>query len=109
MANQHHLAERQEHSSDVGTKEADIFDVSVDNEIAKHSQRSGAVRHQSGARAANGKRQKKDEKYGFGGKKRHAKAGDATSSGDLSKFNVKKMKAKSSRPGKNRRKAAASK
>ncbi|EHK15122.1 uncharacterized protein TRIVIDRAFT_117362 [Trichoderma virens Gv29-8] len=100
---------RQEHSSDVGTKEADIFDVSVDNEIAKHSQRSGAGRQQSGARPVNAKRQKKNEKYGFGGKKRHAKSGDAMSSGDLSKFSAKKMKAKSSRPGKSRRKAAASK
>ncbi|KAK4082117.1 uncharacterized protein Triagg1_1929 [Trichoderma aggressivum f. europaeum] len=100
---------RQEHSSDVGTKEADIFDVSVDNEIAKHSQRSGTGRQQSGARPVNAKRQKKNERYGFGGKKRHAKSGDAMSSGDLSKFNVKKMKTKSSRPGKSRRKAAASK
>ncbi|KAL7930535.1 eukaryotic rRNA processing protein EBP2 domain-containing protein, partial [Trichoderma chlorosporum] len=99
---------RQENSTDVGTKEADIFDVSVENEIAKHSQRSGAGRQQPGARSVNAKRQKKNEKYGFGGKKRHAKSGDATSSGDLSRFNVKKMKAKSSRPGKNRRKAAAS-
>ncbi|TFB00127.1 rRNA-processing protein EBP2 [Trichoderma ghanense] len=100
---------RQEHSSDVGTKEADIFDVSVDNEIAKHSQRSGAGRQQSGTRTVNAKRQKKNEKYGFGGKKRHAKAGDALSSGDLSRFNVKKMKGKASRPGKSRRKAAAHK
>jgi rRNA-processing protein EBP2 len=103
------FTERQEHSSDVGTKEADIFDVSVDNEIAKHSQRSGAGRQQSGARTPNVKRQKKNEKYGFGGKKRHAKSGDALSSGDLSRFNVKKMKGKASRPGKSRRKAAASK
>ncbi|EHK49757.1 uncharacterized protein TrAtP1_011012 [Trichoderma atroviride] len=98
---------RQEHNSDVGTKEADIFDVSVDNEIAKHSQRSGSTRQQSGAHAPNAKRQKKNEKYGFGGKKRHAKSGDAASSGDLSRFNVKRMKSKASRPGKSRRKAAA--
>ncbi|KAK1237509.1 hypothetical protein MKX08_003134 [Trichoderma sp. CBMAI-0020] len=98
---------RQEHNTDVGTKEADIFDVSVDNEIAKHSQRSGSARQQSGARAPNAKRQKKNEKYGFGGKKRHAKSGDAASSGDLSRFNVKRMKSKASRPGKSRRKAAA--
>ncbi|KAL7794964.1 eukaryotic rRNA processing protein EBP2 domain-containing protein [Trichoderma ceciliae] len=100
---------RQEHNSDVGTKEADILDVSVDTEIAKHSQRSGAVRQQPGARTVNAKRQNKDEKYGFGGKKRYAKSGDAVSSGDLSRFNVKKMKTKSSRPGKSRRKAVASK
>lgn len=107
LANEHYLVERQEHNSDVGTKEADIFDVSVDNEIAKHSQRSGSTRQQSGARASNAKRQKKNEKYGFGGKKRHAKSGDAVSSGDLSRFNVKRMKSKASRPGKGRRKAAA--
>lgn len=61
-----------------------------------------------------GKRQKKDEKYGFGGKKRHAKSGDAASSGDLSGFNAKGMKAggrgkiTKARPGKDRRKAMSS-
>lgn len=79
----------------------------MDNEIAKHSQRSGSTRQQSGAHAPNAKRQKKNEKFGFGGKKRHAKSGDAVSSGDLSRFNVKRMKSKASRPGKSRRKAAA--
>lgn len=60
------------------------------------------------------KRQKKDEKYGFGGKKRNAKSGDAISSGDLSGFNAKGMKAggkgkvSKARPGKDRRKAMAS-
>ncbi|KAK5993157.1 rRNA-processing protein EBP2 [Cladobotryum mycophilum] len=106
---------RQESSGDVGTNEADLFDVGVDTEIAKHSQRSGAGRQQRGPQSANPKRQKKNEKYGFGGKKRHAKSGDAVSSGDLSTFNAKKMKAggkpkgKASRPGKGRRKAMASK
>jgi rRNA-processing protein EBP2 len=64
-----------------------------------------------GGNAANGKRQKKNEKYGFGGKKRHAKSGDAMSSGDLSGFNARKMKeggkggvSKAQRPGKSRRK-----
>merc|ERR1712054_358049 len=57
----------------------------------------------------NTKRQKKDEKYGFGGKKRHAKSGDFASSSDLSGFSAKAMKAKGgvskSRPGKSKRKA----
>ncbi|KOS18376.1 rRNA-processing protein EBP2 [Escovopsis weberi] len=109
---------RQESSGDVGTNEADMFDVGVDTEIAKHSQRSGAGRgaKPGGARPPNAKRQKKNEKYGFGGKKRHSKSGDAMSSGDLSGFNAKKMKAgakskgkAASRPGKSRRKAMASK
>jgi rRNA-processing protein EBP2 len=57
------------------------------------------------------KRQKKNEKYGFGGKKRHAKSGDAMSSGDLRSFSVKKMKGGpkgggAKRPGKSKRAAA---
>ncbi len=51
------------------------------------------------------KRQKKDEKFGFGGKKRFKKSGDAMSSGDLRGFSTKKMKggAAKQRPGKARR------
>lgn len=40
----------------------------------------------------NAKRQKKDSKFGHGGKKRYAKSGDAASSGDLSGFSAKRMK-----------------
>jgi rRNA-processing protein EBP2 len=40
----------------------------------------------------NFKRQKKDTKYGFGGKKRHAKSNDAISSADGRGFSAKKMK-----------------
>ncbi|KAF4975099.1 hypothetical protein FZEAL_8078 [Fusarium zealandicum] len=97
------------------TKEADIFDVGVESEMKKHGQRSGSGRGQmgSGAGGNNNKRTKKNEKYGFGGKKRHAKSGDAASSGDLSGFNAKKMKAGAgkvtkSRPGKARRKSMGS-
>ncbi|KJZ75515.1 hypothetical protein HIM_04978 [Hirsutella minnesotensis 3608] len=110
---------RQESGADVGTKEAEMFDVGVDHEIAKHSQRSGKGAPAGGSHAPNSKRVKKNEKYGFGGKKRHAKSGDAISSGDLSGFNAKQMKAggakgkgnahKASRPGKARRKAMATK
>lgn len=84
--------------------------MAVDDEISKHSQRAGAGRSSA---VPNKKRQRKDDKYGFGGKKRHSKSGDAMSSGDLSGFNAKKMKAggktKATRPGKNRRKAKSSK
>lgn len=89
-----------------------MFDVGVENELKKYNQRSGSGRGQMGPNAGNLKRQKKNEKFGFGGKKRHAKSGDAMSSGDLSGFNAKKMKAggkgkvtKSTRPGKARRKS----
>ncbi|VUC37842.1 unnamed protein product [Clonostachys rosea] len=98
----------------LGTNEADLFDVGIDNELAKYDSRSGSGRGNMGGRNGGGnqKRQKKDEKYGFGGKKRHAKSGDAVSSSDLSGFNPKAMKAKGkvgkSRPGKGRRKAMSS-
>lgn len=110
-------AERQESGGDLGTNEADIFDVGVDNEIAKHAQSAPKGSQAGAGRAPNSKRLKKNEKYGFGGKKRHAKSGDAISSGDLSGFDAKRMKAsgakgrgkcaKAMRPGKARRKAMA--
>ncbi|EQK98955.1 Eukaryotic rRNA processing [Ophiocordyceps sinensis CO18] len=103
---------RQESGGELGTNEADMFDVGVDHEIAKHSQRAPKGAQGGGF---NSKRLKKNEKYGFGGKKRHAKSGDAVSSGDLSGFDAKRMKAagakgrgkgtKAPRPGKARRKA----
>ncbi|KAK3181093.1 rRNA-processing protein EBP2 [Lecanicillium sp. MT-2017a] len=103
---------RQESNGDIGTNEGDLFDVAVEGEISKHSQRSANGRQSTGL---NAKRQKKNEKYGFGGKKRHSKSGDAMSSGDLGGFNAKRMKsgakgkgAKATRPGKSRRKSLAS-
>lgn len=94
-----------------------MFDVSVEKEIGgtKRSERSGPGR---GNMAGGNKRQKKNEKYGFGGKKRHGKSGDAVSSSDMSGFSAKGMKARDgakvgkvskSRPGKARRKAMSSK
>jgi rRNA-processing protein EBP2 len=50
----------------------------------------GGRRDSKGGRE--GKRQKKDAKFGFGGKKRFAKSGDAISSGDMRDFSAKKMK-----------------
>lgn len=69
-----------------------LFDVAIDDatkaDLKKRSG-GGADKDKSGPSK---KRQKKDEKFGFGGKKRHAKSGDAASSGDLRSFSVKKMK-----------------
>ncbi|KAK2065753.1 Ebp2-domain-containing protein [Colletotrichum caudatum] len=109
---------RQEGSSNLDTHEADLFDVGVDNEIKSHTNSSGRRDgKRDGGRSGSGvnaKRAKKNEKYGFGGKKRHAKSGDAISSGDLSAFNPKRMKGgvgkkPQQRPGKNRRKAMSNK
>jgi rRNA-processing protein EBP2 len=134
----HHLPERQESGTgDLGANEAaDLFDVAVDNEISAHANRqrsgrggplsAGARRGGRGAGdrdrdAPNAKRQKKNEKYGFGGKKRYGKSGDAISSGDLSGANFRGMKGAgfgggrggrggrrtpAARPGKARRAAA---
>ena len=50
------------------------------------------------------KRQKKDEKFGFGGKKRFSKSNDAKSSADASGYSAKKMKGGGKpRPGKSKR------
>ncbi|KAK1971277.1 Ebp2-domain-containing protein [Colletotrichum sublineola] len=105
---------RQEGSSNLDTHEADLFDVGVDNEIKSHTNSSGKRDGGRSGSGVNAKRAKKNDKYGFGGKKRHAKSGDAISSGDLSAFNPKRMKGgigkkSQQRPGKNRRKAMSNK
>ena len=99
-------AERQDSGTQDTHETSDLFDVAVDNEL-----RSGPKSAGKGGGPPNHKRQKKNEKYGFGGKKRHAKSGDAASSGDLSGFSVKRNRsgfkggAAKNRPGKARRKA----
>ncbi|KAL4866332.1 eukaryotic rRNA processing protein EBP2-domain-containing protein [Aspergillus spectabilis] len=82
----------------------DLFDIAVEDAVSENPRKRG--RTESGS--ANPKRQKKNEKYGFGGKKRHAKSGDAMSSGDMRSFSVKKMKGGGGpkRPGKSKRAAA---
>ncbi|KAL4771123.1 eukaryotic rRNA processing protein EBP2-domain-containing protein [Aspergillus nidulans var. acristatus] len=83
----------------------DLFDVAVEDAVSENPRK----RARGDTNGPNLKRQKKNEKYGFGGKKRHAKSGDAISSGDLRGFSVKKMKGASGgakRPGKSKRAAA---
>jgi rRNA-processing protein EBP2 len=98
-ANYH--AERQ--GADItATNEEDLFDVAATADDSKSSDRRGD------GKSFNNKRQKKDQKYGFGGKKRHAKSNDAQSSADGRGFSSRKMKGKSAggaskRPGKDKR------
>jgi rRNA-processing protein EBP2 len=85
--------------------EDDMFEVALED-AADTSKADRAARKGGGAGAGpNRKRQKKDEKFGFGGKKRFAKSNDARSSGDMKGYSVKKMKGKTGkqRPGKSRR------
>ncbi|KAF2825855.1 Ebp2-domain-containing protein [Ophiobolus disseminans] len=93
------LLKRKRQGADIGnTKEDDLFDVALDNEATPTDRRS-----KDGKPGPN-KRAKKDQKFGFGGKKRHAKSNDAQSTSDGRSFSVKKMKGKTGggakRPGK---------
>lgn len=90
------------------THEPDLFDVELeDSAVTERKDREARKRDgkPSGGRdAGNTKRRKKDEKYGFGGKKRFGKSGDAESSADMRGYSVKKMKAgDKKRPGKDKR------
>ncbi|PYI01930.1 eukaryotic rRNA processing [Aspergillus sclerotiicarbonarius CBS 121057] len=82
-----------------------LFDVAIDD-AAQPSRKRG----RDGENGPSMKRQKKNERFGFGGKKRFSKSGDAASSGDMRDFSVKKMKGGpkggAKRPGKSRRAAA---
>jgi rRNA-processing protein EBP2 len=82
------------------TNEEDLFDIELDNaEKPKERRKSGG-----GDRGDGKPNAKKNEKYGFGGKKRHAKSNDAISSADGKGYSVKKMKGGAAkRPGKDRR------
>ena len=80
----------------------DLFDVAIEDADKSDSRKRGRGGGSDGA--SNVKRQKKNQKFGFGGKKRFSKSGDATSSGDLRSFSVKKMKSGGAkRPGKSKR------
>ncbi|KAI3009702.1 hypothetical protein CBS147346_2040 [Aspergillus niger] len=86
---------------------SNMFDVAIDDA----AQAGGRKRGRDAEGGPSMKRQKKNEKFGFGGKKRFAKSGDAVSSGDMRDFSVKKMKGGpkgggAKRPGKSRRAAA---
>jgi rRNA-processing protein EBP2 len=97
-------AERQ--GADItATNEEDLFDVALDNDTKPDDRRD--------RKSGPNKRQKKNEKFGFGGKKRHAKSNTAESSADGRGFSARKMKGgkpsggggggAKSRPGKARR------
>ncbi|EZG07418.1 hypothetical protein H106_03200 [Trichophyton rubrum CBS 735.88] len=87
-------------------EESELFDVALEESSKSDSRHRGRGEDGEGSRS---KRQKKDAKFGFGGKKRFAKSGDAISSGDLSSFSTSKMKGKKTgaakRLGKGRRQA----
>jgi rRNA-processing protein EBP2 len=66
----------------------DLFE-NIDVEDGPKTNRQGRERGPSGPAS---KRQKKDQKFGFGGKKRFAKSGDAASTADMRGFSASRMK-----------------
>lgn len=88
----------------VAAQEEDAFDVALED-ASKADRSSRSARDGIGGHAQN-KRQRRDDRFGFGGKKRFSKSGDAASSADLRGFSAKKMKGQrkaSQRLGKSRR------
>ena len=82
-----------------------MFDVALED-AATSAKKDRNTKRTNGADAgSNRKRQKKDEKFGFGGKKRFAKSNDARSAGDMNGYSAKQMKGKGAkqRPGKSKR------
>eukprot|EP00741_Cyanophora_paradoxa_P005330 tig00000880_g5169.t1 len=90
----------------VGGDKADPeFGISLDHEGGSDQERGrkrprdsagsqGSKGGKEGRGAPNAKRRKKDEKYGFGGKKKHAKANTGESAGDTRGFKLKKNNAR---------------
>jgi rRNA-processing protein EBP2 len=78
--------------------EADMFDVGVESEVKRPRTSSGGKPDKRSA--SNHKRQSKNEKYGFGGKKRYSKSGDSLSSAGIG---LKGKLAPKKRLGKSRR------
>ncbi|GAB7364008.1 hypothetical protein MBLNU230_g4567t1 [Neophaeotheca triangularis] len=98
------LLKRKRQGADVGAaNENDMFDIGLEEETEKPGEdRRRASKGDREAGGRNSKRQKKDDKFGFGGKKRFAKSNDAKSASDMRGFSQKKMKGKP-RPGKSKR------
>ncbi|KAI9746241.1 MAG: hypothetical protein M4579_007627, partial [Chaenotheca gracillima] len=73
--------------------ESTLFDVALDDAATSSNPRASKRGKDRGdGSGPNSKRQKRDSRYGHGGKKRFGKSGDAASSGDLSGFSAKAMK-----------------
>lgn len=99
------LLKRKRKNTDTGAaNEEDLFDVALED-AAREARTSRSAKGGDGGSRAQNKRQKKDDKHGFGGKKRFSKSTDAASTSDLRGFSAKKMKGKKGpqRLGKSRR------
>ncbi|EME45685.1 hypothetical protein DOTSEDRAFT_150914 [Dothistroma septosporum NZE10] len=98
---------RKRQGADLTANEDDRFDVALEDAATTQSKDRAAKRAKSAADGPNRKRQKKDEKFGFGGKKRFSKSNDAKSTNDDRSYSQKRMKSGGKggkpRPGKSKR------
>lgn len=60
-----------------------MFDIALDSETKRQKTSSSTFTNGDSKGKTNFKRQSKNEKFGFGGKKRHAKSNDAMSSAGI--------------------------
>ncbi|GAB7339213.1 hypothetical protein MBLNU457_5872t1 [Dothideomycetes sp. NU457] len=99
------MLKRKRQGADISNEnEEDMFDVALEDAAVTERKDKAARREKGPGGKPNFKRQKRDEKYGHGGKKRFSKSNDAKSSADTSSYSVKKMKGKKpQRPGKSKR------
>lgn len=75
-----------------------MFDVALED--AAVTEKKDRAERRAKSDGPNRKRQKKNEKFGFGGKKRFSKSNDAKSTSDDTGYSIKKMKG--GKPGKQR-------
>lgn len=102
---------RQGGEAAAGEREEEMFDVALEDAVgSKRGRGDERGRGRDGSRGrgrdarGRGGREKHDGKYGFGGKKRFGKSGDAMSSGDMAGFDLRGMKggARGARGGRGR-------
>ncbi|KAF9998115.1 rRNA-processing protein and EBNA1-binding protein ebp2 [Entomortierella chlamydospora] len=111
------VLKKKRQGNDSSANADDEFDVALasdDEEMRAYKTtgrngNKGKKRSASSTPESRGKRLKKDQKFGFGGKKRHAKSNTADSSADVSAFNVKRNKSTSFKAGHKATKTAAKK
>ncbi|KAI9796093.1 MAG: rRNA-processing protein and EBNA1-binding protein ebp2 [Piccolia ochrophora] len=96
------LKRKRQADTPTAPNEDDLFDVALESASKPDKQKRGT----SSSKRDGSKRQKRDQKFGYGGKKRFSKSGDAASTADLTGFSARKMKGGPKRLGKSRRKKA---
>ncbi|KAL9014584.1 MAG: hypothetical protein Q9173_000768 [Seirophora scorigena] len=104
MAHTNQLPPERKNTEVTNAEETDMFDVALED-ASNGGRTSKRTRTSEGGRGLS-KRQQKDSRFGFGGKKRFAKSGTAASTSDLRGFSTRQMKGGKKSPqrlGKSRR------